>query len=261
VQFGAYVTRTFRGDLGRSYQYSAPVSALIVSHLAATVYLVGTATLISACLGSWLGARAAWRRGSLGDRVHSSLALTLWSVPTFWLGLMLIVVLAVGVGSVPGLFPTGGMRLPGVTGFVPVALDMLHHLVLPCATMVAVGYAQYLLIVRSCVLEEMSADYVTTARAKGIPEATVRWRHVLPNALLPAATLILVNFGGVVSGAVVVESVFSWPGLGSLFYEALTVPDLPLLHGLFVFFAASVILLNLVADLLYPMLDPRVRRP
>jgi peptide/nickel transport system permease protein len=159
------------------------------------------------------------------------------------------------------MFPTGGINSRGVTGFFAVALDELHHLVLPCATLVAVVYAQYLLIVRSCVLDEMSNEYVTTARAKGLREAAVRRRHAVPNALLPAVTLICLNLGGVVSGAILVETVFSWPGLGSLFYEALSAKDLPLLQGLFVFFSASVILLNLLADLLYPVLDPRVRRP
>jgi peptide/nickel transport system permease protein len=260
AQFATYLGRLARGDLGTSYQYHTPVWPLIRQHLGGTVYLVGTATVISAALGLWLGARSAWRPGALGDRINTGVALTLWSVPTFWLGLILIVVFGVGLGPLPGLFPTGGISTPGTHGTVAVLVDGGHHLVLPCLTLVAVVYAQYLLIMRACLLDEMGSDYLLTARAKGLRDALVRRRHAVPNALLPAVTLIMLNLGQVVSGSILVETVFSWPGLGSLFFEALTVPDLPLLEGLFIFFSAAVICMNLVADLLYPLLDPRVRR-
>jgi peptide/nickel transport system permease protein len=251
AQFGDYLLRVFRGDLGVSYQYNRPVTELIGDDLWATVLLVGTATLVSAAIGLRLGITGAWNRGGLGDRLNTGIALTLWSVPTFWLGLILITL-------VP-FFPTGGMHSAGVDGFFPSMLDTLHHLVLPCVTLVAVIYAQYVLIMRAALLDEMGSDYLVTARAKGLRDAVVRRRHAVPNALLPTVTLIFLNLGGVVSGAILVETVFSWPGLGSLFYEALTVPDAPLLEGLFIFFAAAVIAMNLVADLLYPILDPRVR--
>jgi len=168
-------------------------------------------------------------------------------------------VLAVGVGPVPGVFPTGGMSGVGVAGVLPVLADRLRHLALPCLTLVAILYAQYLLIMRSSLLEELGEDYLTTARAKGLRDAEVRRRHAVPNALLPTVTLVFLQLGSVVSGAVLVEAIFSWPGLGSLFYQALTVPDLPLLEGLFLFFSASVIVMNLLAELAYPLLDPRVR--
>jgi peptide/nickel transport system permease protein len=258
-QFGDYLVRVFQGDLGDSYQYNAPVTDLIADDLWATVFLVGSATIVSAAIGLRLGITGAWYRGGLADKLNTGIALTLWSVPTFWLGLLLITVLAVGIGPIPGLFPTGGMNSAGVDGFFPTLFDQLHHLVLPCLTLVAVIYAQYLLIMRAALLDEMGSDYLVTARAKGLRDAVVRRRHAVPNALLPTVTLIFLNLGGVVSGAILVETVFSWPGLGSLFYEALTVPDAPLLEGLFIFFAAAVILMNLVADLLYPVLDPRVR--
>lgn len=251
AQFGDYLVRVFQGDLGTSYQYNAPVTELIGDDLWATVLLVGSATLVSAALGLRLGITGAWNRGGLGDKINTGVALTLWSVPTFWLGLILI--------SLLPFFPTGGMSSPDVDGPVATFLDTAHHLVLPCLTLVAVIYAQYLLIMRAALLDEMGSDYLVTARAKGLRDAVVRRRHAVPNALLPTVTLIFLNLGGVVSGAILVETVFSWPGLGSLFYEALTVPDAPLLEGLFIFFAAAVILMNLVADLLYPVLDPRVR--
>ncbi|RCV55376.1 ABC transporter permease [Marinitenerispora sediminis] len=259
-QFLDYCLGLLRFDLGTSFQYRAPVAELIAERLWPTVLLVGTGTVIAAMLGLWLGTRAAWRRGSVTDRLSTGVALTLWSVPTFWLGLILIVVFAGGLGGVlPHLFPTGGMASPGVTGFLPGVLDVAHHMVLPVTTMVAVVYAQYLLIMRSSLLDEMGGDYLVTARAKGLRDALVLRRHAVPNALLPTVTLIFLNLGGVVAGAILVEAVFSWPGLGMLFYEALRVPDLPLVQGLFIFFSASVIFMNLLADLVYPLLDPRVR--
>jgi len=138
-------------------------------------------------------------------------------------------------------------------------LDVLHHLVLPCVTLLAVFYAQYMLIMRSSLLGEMNADYLTTARAKGLRDDLVRRRHAVPNALLPTTTLVFMQFGMVVSGAVSVEAVFSWPGLGQLTYQSLHGPDLPVLQGVFVVLAGAVVLMNLLAELLYRVLDPRVR--
>jgi peptide/nickel transport system permease protein len=260
-QFLDYLGQLAHLDLGTSYQYrgAESVSGLIVEKIGPTVLLVGTATVLSAALGLWLGVRSAWRNGSPSDRVHTGVALTLWSVPTFWLGLMLIIVFAAGLGPIPDLFPAGGMRDPYVTGWDLVP-NVLHHLVLPVVTLVAVVYAQYLLVMRSSLLDEMGSDYLLAARAKGLRDDAVRRRHAVPNALLPTVTMIAIDLGQVVAGTILVESVFSWPGLGNMFYEALKVPDLPLVQGLFLFFSASVILLNLVADLTYPLLDPRVRR-
>ena len=133
-------------------------------------------------------------------------------------------------------------------------------MVLPVVTLVAVVYAQYLLVMRSSLLDEMGSDYLVTARAKGLRDAVVRRRHAVPNALLPTVTLIFIDLGGIVAGTILVETVFSWPGLGNMFYEALRVPDLPLVQGMFIFFSAAVIVMNLLADLVYPLLDPRVRR-
>ncbi|WP_084704613.1 ABC transporter permease [Phaeacidiphilus oryzae] len=258
-QFLRYLGGLLHGDLGLSYQYRTPVSELIARHIGPTVLLVGTALAIAVALGLGLGTRAGWRPGGAGDRIGTGIALTLWSVPTFWLGLLLIVGLAVGVRGLPGLFPTGGLDSgDGATGWAHAG-DVAYHMVLPVTTLVAVTYAQFLLVMRSSLLDERGADYLTTARAKGLRDDLVRRRHAVPNAILPTVTLIFVNLGEVVAGQILVETVFSWPGLGSLFYEALRVPDLPLLQGLFLFFAAAVILANLAADLVYPLLDPRVR--
>jgi peptide/nickel transport system permease protein len=252
-QFFDYVGKLFHGDLGTSYVYSRPVLDLIGERLWPTVLLVGTSTVIAVALGLWLGVRSAWRRSSRFDHISTGVALTQWAMPTFWLGMLLSMVTG-------DLFPSGGIRYPDTPpDFLSQALDVAHHMVLPCLTMIAVIYAQYLLVMRSSLLEEMNADYLTTARAKGLRDDLVRRRHAVPNALLPTVTLVFLHLGLVVSGAISVETVFSWPGLGLLTYEALTGPDLPLLQGTFIVLAGAVITMNVLADLLYRVLDPRVR--
>ena len=259
-QFWSYLTSVLRGDFGTSFKYSRPVSHMIEDRLGATILLVGSATALAILIGVWLGTRAAWKQGSAFDKTHTSIALTLWSVPTFWLGLILLMVFAVGVGPIPGMFPTGGMTSPTAPpGFFNHIWDVFHHLVLPCITLVAVVYAQNLLVMRSSLLDEMGSDYLTTARAKGLRDDAVRRHHAVPNALLPTVTLIFLQLGFVVSGAVTVEVVFSWPGLGSLLYDGINVPDQPLLQGTFIVFAAAVIVMNVLADIVYRFIDPRVR--
>ena len=256
VQFLRYVRDLFTGDLGHSYVYNQPVSSLILDRLGPTLLLTGTAAVISMVLGLWLGQKVAWKRDSWFDRIQTGLALTLWSVPTFWLGLLLLLVFAGGLR----LFPSGGMRTPGsdATGLA-VVIDVAWHMVLPVITMVAVSYAYYLMVMRASVLEEMTADYLTTARAKGLTEDKVRTRHALPNALLPTVTLVFLTLGGLVGGAVTVETVFSWPGLGYLTFQGLSAPDLPLLQGTYVIFSSIVIVMNFVAELVYRVLDPRLK--
>lgn len=258
-QFTSYVGDALTGDFGTSFQYHAPVMDKITEALPATLLLTGTAYVLYSALGIWLGTRTAWRNGSKSDRFNTALALTLYSVPSFWLGLLLIIVFSVGVGPIPGMFPTGGLESGDESGLAYV-LDVAHHMVLPVITLVAVGYAQTLLVMRSSLLDEMGSDYLTTARAKGLRDDTVRRRHAVPNAMLPTFTLMFVNLGHVVAGQILVETVFSWPGLGGLFYQGLSVPDLPLVQALFFVFATAVILANTLADLLYPLLDPRVGR-
>ena len=252
-QFTDYAGRLLHGDLGDSIFYSRPVAELIGERVWPTILLVGTSTALAVALGLWLGIRGAWRRDSRFDRVSTGIALTQWAMPTFWLGMLLSMVTG-------NLFPSGGMRYSDTPpDFWPQAVDIAHHLVLPCVTLIAVVYAQYLLVMRSSLLEEMNADYLTTARAKGLRDDQVRRRHAVPNALLPTVTLVFLHLGLVVSGAITVETVFTWPGLGLLTYEALTGPDLPLLQGTFVVLAGAVIAMNVLADLLYRVLDPRVR--
>ncbi|MGW4486316.1 ABC transporter permease [Amycolatopsis sp. NPDC004368] len=253
TQFWDYFTGLFRGDFGESYIERRPVLDMIGERLWPTVLLVGSATVLAVAIGLWLGIRTAWKRNSFFDRTQTGIALTLWSVPQFWLGLILLV-------ATGGLFPSRGMHSPDAApGVLLQTLDVLHHLVLPCVTLLVVFYAQYMLVMRSSLLGEMNADYLTTARAKGLRDDLVRRRHAVPNALLPTVTLVFMQFGMVVSGAVTVEAVFSWPGLGQLTYDAIHGPDLPVLQGVLVVLASAVVLMNLFAELLYRVLDPRVR--
>jgi peptide/nickel transport system permease protein len=252
-QFVNYVGDLLRGDFGDSYVFRVPVLQKIEERLWPTVLLVGVSTLLSVALGLWMGTRSGWRRGSRFDRISTGVALALWSTPTFWLGMLLL-------AATSGLFPTAGIVYPSTPDdFFSQALDIAHHMVLPTIAMVAVTYAQYQLVMRSSLIEEMGADYLTTARAKGLRDDMVRRKHAVPNALLPTVTLVFLHLGFVIAGAISVETVFSWPGLGLLTYDALRVGDYPLLQGTFVVLAGAVILMNVLADILYRVLDPRVR--
>jgi peptide/nickel transport system permease protein len=259
-QFATYVRDTLRGDLGISYKFRRPDSEVIAQRIWPTVLLLGVSTMLSTVIGLWIGIRGAWRRGSVFDRVSLGSALALYAMPEFWLGILLLIAFGVGVGPFPGPFPTGGLSSPD-TELASLAgiLDVARHLFLPCLTLTLAYLAEYALVMRSSLLDELGEDYLVTARAKGLRDALVLRRHAVPNALLPTTTLIFLNLGFVVSGAITIETVFSWPGLGLLGYEALRTPDYPLLQGVFLLFSAAVIVANVAADLLYAYLDPRVR--
>jgi peptide/nickel transport system permease protein len=261
-RFFQFVWNTLHGNLGYSWQFQEPVSTLVLQRLWPTILLMGSSTIISIWLGMWLGIRSGWRPGSILDRLSSGVSLAFWSVPTFWLGLILLVLFGVGFGPVPALFPVGGMTTPGSAGGFALShiVDVLRHLVLPCVTLVLVQFAQYVTIMRSSIIDELGSPYLLTARAKGLRDVDVRRKHAVPNAMLPTVTIIFLQLGGLVSGAITVETVYSWPGLGFLTYQALEIPDLPLLEGTFIVFSASVIVMNMLADIAYRYLDPRVRR-
>lgn len=253
VQFWDYLVGLLQGDFGNSYAFNAPAGVVIGERLGPTLLLMGTATVLAAALGLWLGTKTAWRRNGPLDRTSSGVALVFWSVPPWWLGVVLLMILG-------GVFPTGGMQSPdSPAAFIPHALDVAHHMVLPVITLVLAVYGQYQLVMRASLLEEMNSDYLTTARAKGLRDDLVRRRHALPNALLPTTTLVFLHLGMVVSGAITVEAVYSWPGLGQLTAQALAAKDLPLLQGIFIVLVITVVIANLVADILLRVLDPRVR--
>lgn len=255
-QFGRYVEQTLQLNLGRSYTTNQPVIDEIWERMPATLALVGTAAILSTVLGLWMGTLAGWRRGTRQDRLVTTGSMVTWSTPEFWLGMLLLTFFSVRLG----LFPTGGISDPSseASGLGKL-LDQAWHMFLPCLTLTLAYLGEYALIMRSSIVDVMREDYLILARAKGLRDVQVRNRHAVRNAMLPATALIAIEFGFVISGAITVETVFSWPGLGLLTYDALRGPDLPMLQGLFLVFSAAVIIFNLAADLLYPYLDPRVR--
>jgi peptide/nickel transport system permease protein len=183
-----------------------------------------------------------------------------YSMPEFWFGILVLMAFAEGVGPFPSLFPAGGYSTPGadLTGFAHVA-DVLNHLALPWFVLTIAFMGQYALIMRNSLIDVMNDHFVMTARAKGVHEKEILWRHVVPNALLPTLTIVLLSLGFVFGGVIAIEYVFSYPGLGLLTVRAIKSRDFPLLQGLFLLFSATVIVANLVADILYTHLDPRVR--
>ncbi len=238
-------------------------SDLILDRLWPTLLLVGTSTVLAMVIGVYLGVISAWNRGKAFDKITTGTTLTLYSMPEWWLGLLLIAVFAVGVGPAAGHLPDRRAAL-GRTRYLAsrraTSPTPPWHLVLPVTTLILVYLAEYSLIMRSSLLDELGEDYLTTARAKGLRDVVVRRRHAVRNALLPTTTLIaLLSIGFVVSGAITVETVFSIPGLGLLATEALTIPDYWVLQGTFLVTSAGVIVANLLANLVYGLLDPRVR--
>jgi peptide/nickel transport system permease protein len=259
VQFFDYLGDTARGQLGISYVFSRPVSEVIGDALWPTVLLLGVATVGATVIGTLIGIWGGWRRGSAIDSASLGFCLVTYAMPEFWLGLLLILIFAVALGW----FPTSFMSTPGLidASIGTQLVDTMEHLFLPALTFVLALLGEYALITRSSVIETMHEDYVTTARAKGMREALVLRKHVVPNALLPVVTLAALNLGFIVSGAITIETVFSWPGLGQLTWRAINGgPDYPLLQGLFLLFSAAVIFANLAVDLLLGLLDPRIGR-
>lgn len=256
-QYAIYLRDLVTLRWGTSYVSHEPVFGLVTRALLNTLILVSVAYLVTVFLGVVLGATAGARAGRFRDMLAVGVSLGLWSVPTFWLGLILILVFSVWWGGLP----VAGMQTLGAQyGVLPGVLDVARHLVLPTAALVAGGVATYVLNMRNSLVGVLSEDYVATARAKGLSPARVLWRHAVPNAILPTFTLAWVNLGIFISSTVQVEVVFSWPGLGSLIYQSVQNLDYPVLQFAFLTVAVSVVLANLLNDLLYPLLDPRMVR-
>jgi peptide/nickel transport system permease protein len=254
-QFVAYVKQTAQLNLGRTYGDNQPVLSEIAAKAGPTIALVGVSTILSAVLGILAGIASAWRRRTATDYSLTTLTMATYAMPDFWIGMLLLTVFGVALGW----FPVGGITDPTseATGVAKLA-DQTRHMVLPAVTLTVAYLGEYALVMRSSLIDTMREDYLVLARAKGLRDSLVRNRHAVPNALLPVVTLLAINFGFVLSGAIAVETIFSWPGLGLATYQALQGPDLPMLQGLFLVFSAAVIVFNLLADLLYARLDPRV---
>lgn len=257
-QFLAFVAATVQGDLGYSFvARGQTVGEVLGQRVWPTIILFGLGEIVAIVLGLALGAYSGWRRGGPVDYLGNGLSLILYATPYFLLGMVLLLVFGVWLRW----FPTFGMLTVGIGFGSPVdrIVDFLAHLALPLATVALGLVGQYAIVMRSSIIDTLSDDYVTTARGMGLTEGRVLGHHALPNALLPTVSLIAINLGYVIAGAVTVEVVFNWPGLGTLTVEALEARDYPVLQGVFLLLSVSVVLANLVADLVYGVLDPRVR--
>ena len=255
-QFVDMIGQFAQGNLGVSWSLRRPVGEVLMSKLLNTLLLVALGQIFSILLGVSLGLIAGWKRKTKIDAGALTFSLVMWAVPTFWLGIMLL-----ALGSALLGLPTGGMIDPKNVSkpFLEVLPDVARHLILPTLTFTLVYMGEYMLIMRSSILEVLSEDYILTAKAKGLSHWQIMRRHALKNAMLPIVTLIALNLGFTVSGVIYIETVFSYDGLGKLFQDALAKQDFPLLQGAFMLLAVAVIVANMLADILYMYLDPRVK--
>ncbi|ARC37362.1 ABC transporter permease [Paracoccus yeei] len=257
TQLGLYLGRALQGDLGMSYYYNRPVVDLILSRLGPTMLLVATALGFALIVGTRLGMLASRNPRGIASAVVTVLSLIGYSAPVFWTGLMLVILFA---AKIP-LFPVAGMiDVVKQGGPLMRALDIAHHLVLPGLTLGLVYLAQYSRLTRASMLEVLGADYIRTARAKGVSEKLVFRRHAFRNALLPVVTVAGMQFGAIISGAVLVETVFSWPGLGTLAFQSILARDYPTVLGILFFSTLIVIIANLLTDFVSRLLDPRLAK-
>lgn len=256
MQLWHYIVKLATLDLGFSFRHNETVLSLILDRLPATLLLMFSGMGLAVVVGAALGILASQRVNQLRDNIISVFAILSFSVPVFWLGLMLIVVFSVNLGW----FPAGGMETmaSGKRGVVRM-LDILQHMVMPVTTLGLFYVALYTRVMRASMLEVFNQDFVTTARAKGLSESRITLRHVFRNALLPMVTLIGVQFGTLLGGSVLVETVFSWPGLGRLAFEAVFQRDINLLLGILLMCSVLVVLSNILVDVMYSQLDPRIR--
>lgn len=250
VQYAEWLWLMLSGDWGRSYRDHQPVLHIIAGHIGPTLELMLTSTLLAMLLGAWIGILGAIKRYSLFDSLATVGAMIALSVPTFWFGLVIIYVFSVGLGWLPA----GNRFTIGDGSF----LNRLHHLIGPCIVLALVSTAVWSRYMRSSMLEVVNQDYVRTARAKGVPERRIVLTHALRNALLPMITITGLHVPTLLSGALVTETVFTWPGMGRLFLDSISYRDYPVVMGILMFTAVMVLLGSLIADLLYGLADPRI---
>ncbi len=256
VQLWRYVSGIAMLDFGWSYRQGMPVLDLILARLPATLLLTGTAFVLSLALGIVAGSMAAARVKKPSGSIIMALALLFYATPLFWVALMAVVLFSVFLGWLPayGMYTVGA----GHTGFALV-LDVAKHLILPATTLALFFMAIYTRMTRASMLEASQQDYVKTARAKGLAPGVIQRRHILRNALLPIITLAGLQAGQMVGGAILTETVFAWPGIGRLLYDSVFTRDYPVMMGIFIFICFGIIIINLITDIIYAILDPRIR--
>ena len=256
VQLGSYIGKVMRFDLGYSFFYTQPVSQLIFQKLPATLLLVLTAQFVALIVGVFLGVYSAQRPNGLSSHFVSFFALFGYSAPVFWSGLLLLIGFSLHIQW----FPVAGMRDVTIEGnFLEEAIDIIRHMVLPVITLASIFLALYSRLSRATMMEVLGSDYIRTAKSKGLTDREIIYKHALKNSLSPVITLAGLQFSAVVSGAILVESVFSWPGLGTLAFESIIARDTPTILGILFFSALVVIVGNLLTDLALRLVDPRVR--
>ena len=276
MRYGKYLTNMLTGQFGISYFSFSPISNEIVGRLTNTLLLVGTATILSIMIGVFLGVLAAYKRGRIFDSVAIITSLTTYSLPSFWMGMMFLLLFAYNLrwfpsaGSVPAEWAlTGHWPEPlwkgivlGIQFAIPSLTEVigrLRHLFLPTVVLTLFSYGGYLLLTRATMLEALTEDYVLTARAKGLPERAVLFKHALKNASLPIITSAAMSFGFLFTGAIITEQVFTYPGLGKWIWDSIAFADYPALQAIFYVIALCVIVANFTADILYGIVDPRVK--
>ena len=258
AQLGVYLGKIAQGDLGYSYFFNVPVSELIIERLPATLLLVLASVVMAFLIGTTLGVLSARKPNGLLSQLVNVVSLIGFAAPVFWTGMLLVILFA----SVLPWFPISGMRsvelATNASGWASI-IDVLHHLVLPTATLALVYVAQYSRLARASMLDVLGSDFIRTARAKGLSEGIVLYKHALRNAVLPVITILGLQFGNVLAGAILVETVFNWPGLGRLAFESVLRRDYPTILGVLLFSSIVVVVMNQVTDLAYRVIDPRIK--
>ena len=274
VKYGKYVSNMLTGKFGISFLSQTPVAEELGGRLSNTMLLVGSSTVLAIVIGIFLGVIAAQRRGGIFDNVSVITSLTTYSLPSFWMGMMFLLVFSFtlrwfpSAGSVPaewamhwpdplwqGVILGTQLAIPSLTEIV----GRLYHVALPLIVLTLFSYGGYLLITRATMLETLTEDYIVTARAKGLSERTVLYKHALKNASLPLITNVALSFGFLLTGAIITEQVFTYPGLGQWIWLAIGFADYPVLQAIFYIIALCVIIANFIADLLYGVIDPRIK--
>jgi peptide/nickel transport system permease protein len=256
VQLGVYLGKVLSGDLGYSYFFNLPVSQMILERVPATLLLVLSSVLTAFVLGTTLGVLSSKKPNGLLSQFITVLSLVGFAAPVFWMGIMLVILFA----SVIPILPVSGMRaVDSSGGGLKDVIDVAWHLILPTLTLSLVYLAQYSRLSRSSMLDVLGSDFIRTARAKGLADRVVMYKHALRNALLPVVTVLGLQFGNVMAGAILVETVFNWPGLGRLAFESVLRRDYPTILGLLMFSSLVVVVMNLVTDLCYRLIDPRIK--
>jgi len=256
-QFGFYWSDTVQLKFGDSFKERRPVTAVVGPRILPTLLLVGTGTVFAVIIGVTSGVLAGWRRAGAYDTLSTGANMVFYAVPTLWLGMIFIGIFSARLGW----FPSGYMEVAGASyaSWWEHTKALLDHMFLPALTF-GLGYmGQYHLIVRSSLTGVMKEDFVLTARAKGLSDNAVLWKHVVPNAMLPTVTIVMMNIGFIMSGAILTETVFNWPGIGLLAYQAMQNRDYPVMQAVFLLMSVAVILANFIADVMYYYLDPRVQ--